>query len=847
MLENKTSRMMDTSFDPTNQRDVLTQWRERFLSFILRGAVVVGLVALVASIISDIQIQGWVDLAVTSAVYGVVLAITFIRLPYRPRAIGMVILLYALMMNSLLSSGIRGDALPYCVGFSVFSLMLLGVWGGGIALGVSMLSIGIVGWATVTERFSLNYLYDQLDPSVWVSSNVSMPMITVLLMLGVVLLQREFMAAQKREGLALEEVMRDREELENRVSERTRELSLAAEVGRSVSQLGDINVLLPNAVEMIRSQFNLYYVQIYLAEASGKTLILQAGTGGVGAELMRRGHRLPVGPGSINGVAAAERRVVIVADTATDPIFRPNPLLPETRSELAVPLLVGERMVGVLNLQSRHPGGLSEENRSAFETLAGQLAIALDNAALFVQTEQARREVEEQARHLTQAGWQEFLNALERSERIGYLFDQNFLSPYSAPLPESQAKYTIKSRIVVTGTPVGTIQLERAGDQPWQEEEVELVNAVVGQASRQLDNLRLLAQAESYRNDAEEAARRLTREGWAEYLQTKSEINGFVYDQSEVKPLEHAPTAGNPDHPAEVVVQPLNVGAEMVGELAFDGLERLDAPTSDLVTNVASLLSSQIESLRLTEQTQKALIETEDLYSASAELNIARAYSDILEVLRRHTLAAEGAHVVMINLFNRPGSEHDMPEWVEPAAVWNDLSLEGIVRRFSLAFFPSALATLHPNYPALVEDVVNDSRLDEAARELYFGQLKSSSLMIIPLVAGGLWIGYIFVGFMQPREFPPEKVRRTIALAGQAAVAINNLRLLDETQALAQREKNLQQITALVRGSTNADAILRTATRELGTVLGRKVKVQLGRSPAQEKSASGSIPSTNES
>lgn len=844
MSEYNTSNTLKRVVVPIESSDVLSQWRERFLTYILRAGVVAGLFALIASMISDLQEKNWVDLAVTSTIYVVVLAITFIRLPYRLRAIVMVILLYALMLNSLLSSGIRGDALPFSVGFGVFSLMLLGVWAGGIALGVSIFSIAVVGWATVAGQYTLKNLYDQLDPSVWVSGNVSMPLVTVLLMLGVVLLQREFQAAQKREKAAMDIVMQDRKELENRVTERTHELSLAAEVGRKVSQMRDLNLLLPDAVEMIRSQFSLYYVQIYLTDVSGRILSLKAGTGGVGAELIRRGHRLSVGPGSINGVAAAERKPVIVADTAASPIYRANPLLPETRSELAVPLTVGERVVGVLDLQSRRPGELSEENLTVFEALAGQLAIALDNAALFAQTEQARTEIEEQTRHLTQAGWEDFLNALERSERIGYLYDQTNLYPFNTQLPAPQAENTVKSQIVVTGTPVGTIQLERGGDQPWQEDEVELVNAVVSQASRQLDNLRLLAQAESYRMEAEASARRLTREGWAEYLQTKSEVNSFIYNHTQVTPLESVPVDSQP---GETVVQPLMVGAEKVGELAFDGIHPLDAKTSELVNNVADLLTNHVESLRLTEQTQKALIETEDLYSASAELNTARTYSEILDVLRRHTLVGGKAHVVMIYLFNRPGSENDMPEFVEPAAAWNELELEGIMGRFSLGYFPSALATLHPNYPTLVEDVENDNRLDDAARSLYSGQLKSRSLIIAPLVAGGLWMGYITAGFMQTREFPPEEVRRMMALAAQAAVAINNLRLLDETQALAQREKNLRQITALVRGSTNADTILRTATRELGVVLGRKVKVQLGGNPAPHKPTNGNASKTSES
>ncbi|HLB49263.1 MAG TPA: GAF domain-containing protein, partial [Anaerolineales bacterium] len=119
-------------------------------------------------------------------------------------------------------------------------------------------------------------------------------------------------------------------------------------------------------------------------------------------ELARRGYSLPIGPVSLNGLAAAEKRAIIAADTAASPNFLPNPLLPRTRSEMCVPLLVGEKVVGVLDLQSDRPGALTGENLPAFEALAGQLAVAIENAALFAEAERARAEIEAQARQLDQ-------------------------------------------------------------------------------------------------------------------------------------------------------------------------------------------------------------------------------------------------------------------------------------------------------------------------------------------------------------------------------------------------------------------------------------------------------------
>jgi HAMP domain-containing protein len=168
--------------------------------------------------------------------------------------------------------------------------------------------------------------------------------------------------------------------LEQRIADRTRNLELAAEVGRAVSQVRSLDVMLKDACELILKEFNLYYVQVYLTDASSPKLNLEAGTGSVGAQLIGRGHNLPLDTGSINGRAAVEKRSVVISDTSQSAAFRQNPLLPETRGEMAVPLIVANKVVGVLDMQSREPGVLSKEVLPAFEALAGQLAVAIPGA-----------------------------------------------------------------------------------------------------------------------------------------------------------------------------------------------------------------------------------------------------------------------------------------------------------------------------------------------------------------------------------------------------------------------------------------------------------------------------------
>ncbi|MBE2223905.1 MAG: GAF domain-containing protein, partial [Anaerolineae bacterium] len=197
--------------------------------------------------------------------------------------------------------------------------------------------------------------------------------------------------------------------LEQRVSARTRDLALANEVGRTVSEIRDANQLLSDAVKIIRDDFDLYLAQIYLVEDDQETLMLRAAEGQAADRLLSQGHFLMINTTSINGTAVSEKRAVVVSDTEQDLYFRPNPLLPNTRSEMSVPLLVADSVIGALDIQSTIPNAFTEENVPAFTAMAGQLAIALQNASLFSEREQTAAELEtvlsdtaRQAERLTQ-------------------------------------------------------------------------------------------------------------------------------------------------------------------------------------------------------------------------------------------------------------------------------------------------------------------------------------------------------------------------------------------------------------------------------------------------------------
>jgi GAF domain-containing protein len=179
--------------------------------------------------------------------------------------------------------------------------------------------------------------------------------------------------------------------LEALVDARTRDLRLAARVAQQAAAILDPDELLPQIVELTKQSFDLYHAHIYLLNETQDRLVLAAGAGDVGRAMLARGHNIPLNARSLVARAAREQQPVIVADTANDPNFLANPLLPNTRSEAAFPLVARGRLLGVLDVQSDREDRFGPDLLDVFMTLAGQVAVSLENARLFRETEQASR------------------------------------------------------------------------------------------------------------------------------------------------------------------------------------------------------------------------------------------------------------------------------------------------------------------------------------------------------------------------------------------------------------------------------------------------------------------------
>lgn len=252
-----------------------------------------------------------------------------------------------------------------------------------------------------------------------ISSLIGAPLMSGETVIGAIMVgnQKEFSYSLQDEALLLSissllASTLDNRQLFHQIQRRSTQLETSAEVSRIASTILDPNELLPEVVERIKTGFDLYYAGIFLVDEegvltgdSGKWAVLRAGTGAAGQRMMAEGHKLEVGGTSMIGTAIAKAQAQITLDLGEEaPQFR-NLELPETRSEMALPLRSRGKVLGAISIQSDREAAFSKEDVTSLQTMADQLANAIENARLFEQTEERAKELlvlNEMARAYTQ-------------------------------------------------------------------------------------------------------------------------------------------------------------------------------------------------------------------------------------------------------------------------------------------------------------------------------------------------------------------------------------------------------------------------------------------------------------
>jgi GAF domain-containing protein len=305
-----------------------------------------------------------------------------------------------------------------------------------------------------------------------------------------------------------------RTSLEIRVAERsaemarrTRQLEAAAEIGKAVTSIRDLDLLLTQVTRLISERFGYYHAGIFLLDEAQKFAVLRAANSIGGQRMLDNGHKLAVGEKGIVGYVTGSRRPMIALDVGKNAVYFDNPDLPETRSEMALPLVVGGELLGALDVQSIQESAFSEEDIATLQLVADQISIAIDNARLFSETQAALEASRRAYRELNREAWSVIL---KEHPSLGYrIDDREIVRPadgnWSTDMMEAGHKrQTVQSNDETLAVPIkfqeqvtGVIRLIKPESEYWSAEEKDFVEALADQLYLALESARLYQETQS--------------------------------------------------------------------------------------------------------------------------------------------------------------------------------------------------------------------------------------------------------------------------------------------------------------------------------------------------------------
>jgi len=334
--------------------------------------------------------------------------------------------------------------------------------------------------------------------------------------------------------------------LEQRVAERTAELSRKADhlraasyIARQTAEVQDLASLLSTVVKLVTDQFAFYHTGIFLVSETGGELVLQAASSDGGQRLIESGYSLSIGTGDIVGYVAAQKKPQIALDVGLDAVVFNNPDLPMTRSEIALPLLARNKILGVLDIQSDKPEAFSTEDMDVLETVANQVAVAIDNARLFDESQATYMQLEALTTLRTREAWSQKLREKER------VFTYTPLGLHAEKSSFEQGN-EVDVPIILRGQKIGKISAARKTETEWRKLDEDLIAEVAGQVALAVDNIRLLEQATERAKQEQIVGRLATRFSQSldldTLLQTAARELGQLQNVSEVSVFIEQPT-----------------------------------------------------------------------------------------------------------------------------------------------------------------------------------------------------------------------------------------------------------------------------------------------------------------
>ena len=452
----------------------------------------------------------------------IVFALTIILLRYRflnASAVTLVVLTWlGILFQASTADGVHDVIMIGLIATALFASILIGWWAGGITIFASILGAWLLASLEVNQI---------ITPTVSTPYTFARDLTFILLIISTLIyfsttnLQNAINRAKESEINFYEsnEALKNLNiSLEDRIAESTAELvatnrrnerrarqfEAIAQVARATAANQNLETLLPSLVELISKQFDFYHAGVFLLDDNKEFAELRAANSEGGKRMLARGHKLGIGQSGIVGYVSATGNPRISLDVEADTAFFNNPDLPNTRSEMALPLRVGDQTIGVLDVQSITANAFQEEDIEVLSTLADQVAIAIQNARSYETSQALLNEAQRASGAFLSESWRVLQT---QEESVGYQISENKLKPLSKPMESTQIKKAMASKATVKESGenatlaipirlrdrvIGVMDIRVPDEHDWDPDEVDVAEAVAERLSLALEASLLL-------------------------------------------------------------------------------------------------------------------------------------------------------------------------------------------------------------------------------------------------------------------------------------------------------------------------------------------------------------------
>ena len=289
-------------------------------------------------------------------------------------------------------------------------------------------------------------------------------------------------------------------ELENntkQLEKRATQFEAIAQIARTITSIQGLESLLPRISQLISQRFGFYHVGVFLLDESQKFAVLSAANSEGGQRMLARKHRLGVGQSGIVGYVTATGNPRIALDTGMDAVYFDNPDMPNTRSEMALPLRIGRRIIGALDVQSTEANAFSEDDVEALSILADEVSIAIENARLYEESQRVLSDAQSAFSEFTHGAWQKLVKS---RKVVGYELAGTTIHSLDEPVKNNEASMSIP--IKLRNQAIGTINISLPNHKELDIDEEDITQAIAERVGAAIENATLL----------EESQRRATRE-----------------------------------------------------------------------------------------------------------------------------------------------------------------------------------------------------------------------------------------------------------------------------------------------------------------------------------------------